>query len=96
VSGAGNVAAVVEVVVFEHEIPTVEAIFTSVGNEVAFEPDSILTRRREKKAAPTAIDTSDLRVRLKHPLSMPLPGVACWDARCGWGTSWSAIRSAAR
>ncbi len=85
-SDVGLVAAVGVVVVFEHEVPTVEAVLASVGDHVAVEPDVVLSWWREEEAAAAAVDARDLSGRFQHGSSMPLtrPPVACGHASRCW------------
>ncbi len=62
--------AATTLVVFEHEVPPVEAVFTSIGDDVAVEPHAVLPGWCEEETAPAAVDACDLRVRFQHATSM--------------------------
>jgi hypothetical protein len=69
-----NVA--IEVVVFQHEVPSIETVFAPVGEDVTCFPPTVFARLGEQECAAAAIDAGDLRVRLEHQLSMPDPSLA--------------------
>ena len=73
-SGTGFVTASGVVVVFEHEVPTVETVLAAVRDHVAFEPHTVLTGRCQQKATATTVDAGDLGSGFEHASSMPTGG----------------------
>ena len=59
------------VVVFEDEIPAIEAILAPVRHHIAAQPDPVLAGRGQEKAAAATVDADDLGGRLEHIISMP-------------------------
>ena len=59
-------AVALDLVVIEHEVPAVEAVLASVGDDVAREPDAVLARRREQERSTAAVDAGDLRIGFQH------------------------------
>ena len=68
-SDVGDIAADA-VVVFQHEIPAIEAVFATVGNDVPIEPDAVFARRGEQETPSATIDAGDLGVGFQHRPSM--------------------------
>ena len=67
---AGAVGGAVFVVVGQHQIPAVAAVFAAVGNDVAGQPDAVLGGMREQVATAPAIDAGDGGFRLQHARSL--------------------------
>ena len=68
------------VIVFgDHQIPSVEAVLTSIRNKIARLPNSVLWRLRKEKASASAVDTSDLRKWRQHTFILADPSGACHD-----------------
>ena len=58
------------VLVGHHQIPTVETVLATVGNDITRLPDAVLRRMTEQEAPPTAIDARDLWCWGEHPTSL--------------------------
>lgn len=59
-SGVRLIAAGGVVVVLEHEVPPIEAVFASIRDHVTLEPDAVFAWRRQQEAAAATIDARDL------------------------------------
>jgi hypothetical protein len=50
-------------IVRQDEIPSIEAVFTAIGDEVARQPEAVFARMCQQMAATAAIDADDRRLR---------------------------------
>jgi len=58
------------VVVGQHEVPAVAAVFAAVGDDVARQPLAVLTRLGQQVAAAAAVDADDRGLWLQHTRSL--------------------------
>ena len=47
----------------QDKVPSIEAVFAAIGDEVAWQPDAVLTRMSQQVAATAAIDADDRWLR---------------------------------
>ena len=58
------------VVVGQHEVPAVAAVFAAIGHDVARQPFTIFTRGSEQVTSAAAVDTDDGGLGLQHTRSL--------------------------